>query len=42
MKVTLYPYIQALLAAFLFGASAPLAKILLGEMEPFQWQGSFI
>jgi drug/metabolite transporter (DMT)-like permease len=26
--------IQALIAAFLFGASAPLAKLLLGEVEP--------
>jgi drug/metabolite transporter (DMT)-like permease len=29
-----YPIIQALLAAMLFGASAPLAKLLLGEIEP--------
>lgn len=29
-----YPFIQALLAALLFGASAPLAKMLLGEFEP--------
>ena len=29
-----YPIIQALLAAFLFGVSAPLAKLLLGEIEP--------
>lgn len=26
--------VQALIAAFLFGASAPLAKLLLGEVEP--------
>ena len=26
--------LQALFAAILFGASAPLAKLLLGEMEP--------
>jgi drug/metabolite transporter (DMT)-like permease len=30
----LYPIGQALAAAVLFGASAPLAKILLGEIEP--------
>ena len=30
----LYPIIQALIAALLFGASAPLAKLLLGEIEP--------
>ena len=30
----LYPVLQALLAALLFGASAPLAKLLLGEIEP--------
>jgi drug/metabolite transporter (DMT)-like permease len=29
-----YPIIQALIAALLFGASAPLAKLLLGEIEP--------
>ena len=28
------PIIQALLAALLFGASAPLAKLLLGEIDP--------
>jgi drug/metabolite transporter (DMT)-like permease len=28
------PIIQALIAALLFGASAPLAKILLGKVEP--------
>jgi drug/metabolite transporter (DMT)-like permease len=28
------PVIQALLAAFLFGASAPLSKLLLGEIPP--------
>lgn len=28
------PIIQALLAAMLFGASAPVAKLLLGEIEP--------
>jgi len=26
--------VQALIAALLFGASAPLAKLLLGEVEP--------
>ena len=30
----IYPIIQALIAALLFGASAPLAKLLLGEVEP--------
>src|SRR5215207_7265656 len=29
-----YPMAQAFLAALLFGASAPLAKLLLGEIEP--------
>jgi drug/metabolite transporter (DMT)-like permease len=29
-----YPMLQALLAAALFGFSAPLAKLLLGEVEP--------
>jgi drug/metabolite transporter (DMT)-like permease len=31
---SLYPIMQALIAALLFGASAPLAKLLLGEIEP--------
>jgi drug/metabolite transporter (DMT)-like permease/membrane protein DedA with SNARE-associated domain len=30
----LYPVLQALLAAVLFGAGAPLAKLLLGNIEP--------
>jgi drug/metabolite transporter (DMT)-like permease len=30
----IYPIMQALIAALLFGASAPLAKYLLGEVEP--------
>ncbi|MBC7869586.1 MAG: DMT family transporter [Chitinophagaceae bacterium] len=30
----IYPMIQALIAAALFGASPPLAKLLLGEIEP--------
>jgi drug/metabolite transporter (DMT)-like permease len=30
----IYSMMQALLAAVLFGASAPLAKLLLGEVEP--------
>ncbi|MFH1635608.1 MAG: DMT family transporter [Chloroflexota bacterium] len=30
----IYPIIQAMLAALLFGASAPIAKLLLGEIEP--------
>jgi drug/metabolite transporter (DMT)-like permease len=33
-RTNLYPILQALLAATLFGASAPLAKLLLGEIEP--------
>lgn len=33
-RAHLYPMIQALLAAALFGFSAPLAKLLLGEVEP--------
>lgn len=33
-QIHLYPIIQALLAALLFGASAPLAKLLLGDIEP--------
>ncbi len=32
--MTIYPLLQALLAALLFGASAPFAKLLLGEVEP--------
>jgi len=34
MKTRTLPFIQAILAAVLFGASAPLAKLLLGEIEP--------
>ena len=30
----IYPIVQAMLAALLFGASAPIAKSLLGEIEP--------
>ncbi len=30
----LYPMFQALLAAILFGASAPIAKLLLGQIDP--------
>ncbi|WP_139904954.1 DMT family transporter [Clostridium thermarum] len=33
-KVKIFPRIQALLSALLFGASAPLAKMLLGHIEP--------
>lgn len=33
------PIIQAILAALLFGASAPFAKILLGEVEPVTLAG---
>ena len=36
----LYPIGQALLAAALFGASAPLSKLLLGEVRPIHWQRS--
>jgi drug/metabolite transporter (DMT)-like permease len=39
MKQRFYPYMQALLAAILFGASAPLAKILLGEMDAIPMAG---
>lgn len=39
MKQRFYPYLQALLAAILFGASAPLAKILLGEMDAIPMAG---
>ncbi|MCX6079541.1 MAG: DMT family transporter [Chloroflexi bacterium] len=34
MKRTLYPILQALVAAVLFGASAPFAKLLLGQIDP--------
>jgi drug/metabolite transporter (DMT)-like permease len=33
------PIIQALIAALLFGASAPIAKLLLGEVEPIPLAG---
>jgi drug/metabolite transporter (DMT)-like permease len=33
------PYIQALLAAVFFGASAPLSKLLLGEIDPITLAG---
>lgn len=33
-KMQIYPMLQALLASVLFGASAPAAKLLLGEIEP--------
>jgi len=33
------PYIQALLAAIFFGASAPLSKLLLGETDPIVLAG---
>ena len=33
-RKTLYPILQALAAAILFGASAPFAKLLLGEIDP--------
>lgn len=33
-RTYIYPTSQALLSAILFGASAPLAKLLLGQVEP--------
>jgi len=33
-KLNVYPVIQAVLAATLFGASAPVAKLFLGEIQP--------
>jgi drug/metabolite transporter (DMT)-like permease len=33
-KNKVYPILQAILASILFGASAPLSKILLGQIEP--------
>jgi drug/metabolite transporter (DMT)-like permease len=39
MKQRYYPFLQALLAAILFGASAPLAKILLGGMDAIPMAG---
>ena len=33
-RIYIYPVFQALLAAIFFGASAPLAKLLLGDVEP--------
>ncbi len=33
-RVQIYPILLALLAALLFGASAPFGKLLLGEVEP--------
>ena len=38
-KKNLYPMLQALLAALLFGASAPIAKVLLGDVEPIPLAG---
>lgn len=37
MQRNYYPVLQALLAALLFGLSAPLAKLLLGEVQPVPW-----
>jgi hypothetical protein len=34
MKRQTYPILQTLIAAVLFGASAPLCKLLLGEIAP--------
>lgn len=39
MKQRFYPFLQALLAALLFVASAPLAKILLEEMAAIPMAG---
>ncbi len=33
-RANVYPMLQALLAAILFGISAPIAKLLLGEVSP--------
>lgn len=33
-KSKVYPIVMVLLASILFGASAPITKILLGEIEP--------
>lgn len=33
-KKGFYPMVQAILAALLFGASAPVSKLLLGDIEP--------
>ncbi|NIS59738.1 MAG: EamA family transporter, partial [Proteobacteria bacterium] len=38
-RTQIYPMIQALLAAVLFGASAPVAKLLLGMIEPIPLAG---
>ena len=39
VRKILLPYLQALLAAVLFGASAPLAKLLLGEVDAIPMAG---
>lgn len=33
-KTNIYPILQAIFAAILFGASAPISKLLLGDIEP--------
>lgn len=38
-KQRIIPYIQVLLAAIFFGASAPLSKMLLGEIDPIVLAG---
>jgi drug/metabolite transporter (DMT)-like permease len=38
-RAQLTPILQALTAAFLFGASAPLSKLLLGQVEPVMLAG---
>jgi drug/metabolite transporter (DMT)-like permease len=38
-KKSPYPILQALLAALLFGASAPIAKVLLGDVQPIPLAG---
>jgi drug/metabolite transporter (DMT)-like permease len=35
MKQRIIPILQAILAAALFGASVPLSKVLLGQIDPF-------
>lgn len=38
-KRELLPILQAIIAAILFGASAPLSKVLLGELDPIPLAG---
>jgi drug/metabolite transporter (DMT)-like permease len=39
MQSKIFPALQVLLAAVLFGASAPLSKLLLGEIQPVPLAG---